>query len=579
MGVKVRVCSLKDLESKGRVLLRYGGHVIAVFYHEGKVYAIDNRCPHMGFPLIRGSVAEGILTCDWHHARFDLESGCSLDLWADDARVHRVEVVNGEVVVYLEDREWSYGDQLKRLRRGLDNNIPLLIAKALTSVIYGGHELSGVLGLAADWIGSRDAPWGGGATYIAAVNNIRALLSREDLLMGLLRGLSLASEEAGSRPPRPLIEPLATTRVPLERLRSWLRHLVEVRDREAVERVLLTMAGSGAGLGSVFEALFSAATDHYLSDGHVVDFLNKAYEYMDQLGGIHEGLLRSLAPLLVNATRYEEEQEWRRPVDLVKIIEGELSRLPGIFRERGEEANAWEVAHRILGENPHSIASYITGALERGVDPSSISLGVALAAASRIAHFSSSNELGDWITVLHTFSYANAIHQAFKRARTWEVFRGVYHGALRVYLDRFLNVPPFKVPKGSHGESKERILQALLQALDRRYMVDEAAGLVADYLANGYETRDLVKTLCHAALREDADFHTIQMLEAGVKILEDLGGSLGGFEQEKIVLVAMARYIASQSPTQRRLRQTAGIALKLYRGEELFREGRNILND
>jgi nitrite reductase/ring-hydroxylating ferredoxin subunit len=38
----------------------------------------------MGFPLDRGSVEDGTLTCHWHHARFDLASGCTFDLWADD---------------------------------------------------------------------------------------------------------------------------------------------------------------------------------------------------------------------------------------------------------------------------------------------------------------------------------------------------------------------------------------------------------------------------------------------------------------------------------------------------------------
>jgi nitrite reductase/ring-hydroxylating ferredoxin subunit len=54
--------------------------------------AFDNRCPHMGFPLDRGSVEDGILTCHWHHARFDLASGCTFDLWADDVPICPVEV-------------------------------------------------------------------------------------------------------------------------------------------------------------------------------------------------------------------------------------------------------------------------------------------------------------------------------------------------------------------------------------------------------------------------------------------------------------------------------------------------------
>jgi nitrite reductase/ring-hydroxylating ferredoxin subunit len=53
---------------------------ILVVYDRGRLFVLDNRCPHMGFPLERGSVEDGILTCHWHHARFDLESGCTFDL-------------------------------------------------------------------------------------------------------------------------------------------------------------------------------------------------------------------------------------------------------------------------------------------------------------------------------------------------------------------------------------------------------------------------------------------------------------------------------------------------------------------
>ena len=48
------------------------------------VRAVDNRCPHMGFPLHRGTLRDGILTCHWHHARFDLESGGTFDQFADE---------------------------------------------------------------------------------------------------------------------------------------------------------------------------------------------------------------------------------------------------------------------------------------------------------------------------------------------------------------------------------------------------------------------------------------------------------------------------------------------------------------
>ncbi|MFB6095025.1 MAG: Rieske (2Fe-2S) protein, partial [Halodesulfurarchaeum sp.] len=71
----VPVADLDRLESDGPLVVSENGRAIALFSHEESVYAVDNRCPHMGFPLVRGSVGEGVLTCHWHHARFELEEG------------------------------------------------------------------------------------------------------------------------------------------------------------------------------------------------------------------------------------------------------------------------------------------------------------------------------------------------------------------------------------------------------------------------------------------------------------------------------------------------------------------------
>ena len=61
--------TLEDLKIKGQLVVHGGHRPILVIYDRGRVFALDNRCPHMGFPLERGSVEDGILTCHWHHAR------------------------------------------------------------------------------------------------------------------------------------------------------------------------------------------------------------------------------------------------------------------------------------------------------------------------------------------------------------------------------------------------------------------------------------------------------------------------------------------------------------------------------
>ena len=95
----LRVGSVEEVKQRGCTVVTGGGHTIAVFQRENGFAAVDNRCPHMGFPLDRGTVKNGILTCHWHHARFDLSSGGTFDPFADDVRSFPVSVLDGDVWV------------------------------------------------------------------------------------------------------------------------------------------------------------------------------------------------------------------------------------------------------------------------------------------------------------------------------------------------------------------------------------------------------------------------------------------------------------------------------------------------
>ena len=96
---EVRAGSLAELQSAGQLLTKVGSLPVVVFWDDGTAYAIEDRCPHLGFPLHQGTVEAGLVTCHWHHARFDLVSGCTLDLWADDARGFDVEIRGDDVFV------------------------------------------------------------------------------------------------------------------------------------------------------------------------------------------------------------------------------------------------------------------------------------------------------------------------------------------------------------------------------------------------------------------------------------------------------------------------------------------------
>src|SRR5262249_23109332 len=79
-----------------------GGRMIAVFFEEGKYYAIDDACPHQGAPLSDGIVFDKSVTCSWHGWRFSLEDGRWLDSPRTRVGTYPVRVVGDEIQVRVD---------------------------------------------------------------------------------------------------------------------------------------------------------------------------------------------------------------------------------------------------------------------------------------------------------------------------------------------------------------------------------------------------------------------------------------------------------------------------------------------
>lgn len=56
------------------VKLKSGGEV-ALFNVGGKFHAIENFCPHKGYPLADSRLYENVVECDLHGWRFDVTNG------------------------------------------------------------------------------------------------------------------------------------------------------------------------------------------------------------------------------------------------------------------------------------------------------------------------------------------------------------------------------------------------------------------------------------------------------------------------------------------------------------------------
>ncbi len=574
----VRAAALHDVPAESGHVVHLAGRTIALFNHGGTIYAVENRCPHMGFPLHRGSVNDGILTCHWHHARFDLASGGTFDQWADDALAFPVTIQDDAIWLDLTTAGDPRAYQRERLHVGLERNLALVIAKAVLVLLDRQGDPTEPLrvGLAFG-TNYRQAGWSQGLTILACMHNLRPHLDQADQPRAYYHGLAAVARDCADMAPHFTIRPLPTADTDGATLKRWFRQFITVRDAEGAERCLISAVRAGLDRTTLADILFAAVTDYrYISVGHPADFTNKALEALDAVDwepASAEAVITSLAHSYATAERMEEANSWRHPIDLIALLEAAFSALPTAVATGQTVANPWDdrpalLAH-LLADDPAATVQAMLTAVEGGCPPVTLASLVSYAAALRIARFHTSNEFGDWDTALHTFTFANAIEQGLRRTPSPELLRGVFDAAISLYLTRFLNIPAARLPEPPPqpaAGNPAALLQGFPALLDRQQQVNEAGELAANYLFAGGDPARLIALLGQLLVREDRDFHTIQMIEAATRQYATQTDPAAKVH----ILVAAARYLAAHAPTMRAQGQTYGIALRLHRGERLF---------
>jgi nitrite reductase/ring-hydroxylating ferredoxin subunit len=553
--------SLEELQRATYLLTKVGRHPVVVFWHDGGAWAMEDRCPHLGLPLHRGTVEAGLVTCHWHHARFDLTSGCTLDPWADDAPPFAVEVRDGQVYVRRPPGEDAKARLFTRLEEGLEDRITLVIAKSVLGLLDIGVAPSEIVAVGARFaVRFRREGWGAGLTVLTAMANVLDDLPAEQRALALTHALAFLADDVAGHAPRFPLSALEGSRVETDRLAAWYRRFIETRSGDAAERVLATSLARPGRYGAVEAMMFAAVTDHvFIDEGHTIDFTNKAFELVGRLGEDAAGeVLPTLVHQTADATRHEELSEWRHPHDLAALAQ--RTQLPG--GAGLDEAALSALAERLLGDEPQAVVAALVDAGAAGASAEQLARAVALAAALRIARFHIQNDHRDWNAVHHAFTTANAVHQAVTRQPTPELRRAIVHGALKVYLDRFLNLPAARLPTRSDGS-----LDALATCWQAQGQVDEAAREAYGFLAGGGDPAELISALGRALLEEDAEFHWFQLFEATVR---QHHAWPAGSNEGRLVLVAFARFLAAHTPTRRELSRVVDIARRLRRGDELY---------
>jgi 3-phenylpropionate/trans-cinnamate dioxygenase ferredoxin subunit len=88
-------------------LVKVDGKKICLIRHEGKLFAIQNRCPHAGGILSNGWCKNGNIVCPIHRYEYSLATGKGAPGQGDYVNVYTIEQRNDGVYIAVRVSFWK----------------------------------------------------------------------------------------------------------------------------------------------------------------------------------------------------------------------------------------------------------------------------------------------------------------------------------------------------------------------------------------------------------------------------------------------------------------------------------------
>jgi nitrite reductase/ring-hydroxylating ferredoxin subunit len=451
---------VSELQGRPRVFKRPPRQV-ALFLVGERVFAVDNRCPHEGYPLAEGKVDGAcVLTCNWHNWKFRLEDGECV-LGGDHVRAYAAKVEDGHVWVDFADPPAE-----ATLRRTLDG-----LQKAFAERDFGRvcreisrlrlHGLDPLLAVrrAVEWSHDR-LEFGFTHAYAAAADWLSQARTFAGDWEKQLICLAEAVDHMAFDALRDRTYPYAPPGPAFTR-QAFL-DAVEGEQTAQAEGMVRRALADGLHWPDLEEAFAAAALAHYNDFGHSLIYVCKNAQLLGLAGRELElYLLPALARHLCYATREDLIPEFRGYAEALTglappadLDEGPLdSRV--LFPMSTRDALSWVARH--IGEHrPQTLYDALLEALARNLLHFDVSYDLAFDRPVR-------QNVG-WLDFTHGLTFANAARVVCSRyPQLWGAAllqMACFLGRNRAYLDLGIDESAWRVadPDAFFAATDERIL-------------------------------------------------------------------------------------------------------------------------
>lgn len=532
-----------DVPVGGAHAIKIGdGRSIALFNVDGRIYATDNQCPHMGYPLTRAAVRHGVLTCDWHGRSFDLEGGGCFNRECDNLQTFPVEVRQDEIWVQLGDPQYKRRDEhLRLLWEGLLSEERWTISKAIALLLKGSVPEEEIVEMALRHLGRHIASShgaDGGEDVSRLINGLKVARLYEDadrLMVLATAARSVAGKAAERLDVVSLPDPVAWNDID-----RWIRMFSRDGQAGRIERCLFTAHHLGYQ-DKILPLLYECTVEpHFL--GFPDNLLSVGYlaEVIETFGWDKSSeLVFNLSAKLLGRRRGEPERFRRDAVGLMSAI------VPNIEASKqstnGADYDEDSFVSALLSANIQKSFEAVSSVLAKGVKLDRLITTLVLVAADRMARTPVNVDAG-WGVLTMELNLAASLRTAQRHGGDRVAARGIFHAAWQLFVDRWLNIAARRItaPLGSEildmrdEDTGVRIILNSIASLN----VQDVGGQVLSYLNAGHSGSKLLHEMGRAMIWDDTNAQVLGTLRTVFEEWENCSGHPARYQ----LLVGLARY-------------------------------------
>lgn len=101
----IDVGAVTDFPEDTMHAVEVAGEAVLLVYQNGQFYALADRCSHREYPLHTGELLDGAVKCEWHGAKFNLETGKGTIPAIKKVRLYSVRLSGERVLVSVQESE------------------------------------------------------------------------------------------------------------------------------------------------------------------------------------------------------------------------------------------------------------------------------------------------------------------------------------------------------------------------------------------------------------------------------------------------------------------------------------------